>query len=141
MSYVYIKSEKAGQQGPDSWGDLWTVGHYDPAGKWHPESDHKDEEAAAKRTAWLNGSGKPPAEGGTSSDRFMAMAYDPGGLPRAYGVADSAEDALDECKRQLRRYIADPVREWTKESDYTLKTERVDGTLELRGGVAVRGPR
>lgn len=37
--------------------DLWTVGFYRPDGKWEPESDHDDREEAAKRVAWLNGSG------------------------------------------------------------------------------------
>lgn len=46
MSYVYIKSEP----------NLFTVGFYDPAGKWHPESDHSEKQEAAKRCAWLNGS-------------------------------------------------------------------------------------
>lgn len=46
MSYVYIRSEST----------LWTVGFYDPDGKWQPESDHGDREEAAKRAAWLNGS-------------------------------------------------------------------------------------
>lgn len=52
--YVYIESER--------WRDdegftrvTYTVGFYDPAGKWHPESDHGDSGAAATRTAWLNG--------------------------------------------------------------------------------------
>jgi hypothetical protein len=44
--WVYIKSDP----------NLWTVGFYDPDGKWHPESDHTSKEEAAKRTAWLNGS-------------------------------------------------------------------------------------
>lgn len=48
MSYVYIRSESAP--------DLWTVGFYDPQGKWQAESDHDVEEDAARRTAWLNGS-------------------------------------------------------------------------------------
>ncbi|MFO0898982.1 MAG: hypothetical protein U0836_16280 [Pirellulales bacterium] len=43
--YVYIDSEPG----------LYTVGFYDPAGKWQPESDHADREAAARRVAWLNG--------------------------------------------------------------------------------------
>lgn len=47
MSYVYVKSEPR----------LWTVGFYTPAGKWEPESDHASAEAAAKRVAYLNGSG------------------------------------------------------------------------------------
>lgn len=46
--YVYIKSEP----------QLWTVGHYDPSGKWEPESDHGTRDAATERTAWLNGSGR-----------------------------------------------------------------------------------
>jgi hypothetical protein len=45
MSYVYIRSEPC----------LWTVGFYAPDGKWHPDSDHDDSEAAARRVAWLNG--------------------------------------------------------------------------------------
>lgn len=44
--YVYIRSEP----------QLWTVGFYDPQGEWHPESDHNEQEEAAKRVAWLNGS-------------------------------------------------------------------------------------
>ena len=44
--YVYIHSEP----------QLWTVGFYGPDGKWNPDSDHDDQEEAAKRTAWLNGS-------------------------------------------------------------------------------------
>ena len=43
--YVYIKSEPG----------LWTVGFYDPAGNWHPDSDHSDREEAGKRVAYLNG--------------------------------------------------------------------------------------
>lgn len=45
MSYVYIQSEPG----------LWTVGFYDPAGKWHPESDHSSHVLAAKRVNYLNG--------------------------------------------------------------------------------------
>jgi hypothetical protein len=37
---------------------LYTVGFYEPNGKWIPESDHETSEAAAERTAWLNG-GRP----------------------------------------------------------------------------------
>ena len=35
---------------------LWTVGFYDPQGKWIPESDHDTAESAAKRVSMLNGS-------------------------------------------------------------------------------------
>lgn len=44
--YVYIRSEK----------ELWTVGFYDPKGKWNPESDHESAEKASDRVAYLNGS-------------------------------------------------------------------------------------
>lgn len=44
--YVYIQSEPG----------LWTVGFYDPAGKWNAESDHNSQDDAATRVAWLNGS-------------------------------------------------------------------------------------
>jgi len=44
--YVYIKSDPG----------LWTVGFYDPNGKWQPESDHTSTQEAAERAAWLNGS-------------------------------------------------------------------------------------
>lgn len=43
--YVYICSEPR----------LWTVGFYDPDGKWQPESDHDSAEKAADRVAYLNG--------------------------------------------------------------------------------------
>jgi hypothetical protein len=45
--YVYIQSEPG----------LWTVGFYDPSGKWHGDSDHNNREEAANRVAFLNGSG------------------------------------------------------------------------------------
>lgn len=50
--YVYIKSES----------QLWTVGFYAPDGKWNAESDHPSAGEAAKRVAWLNGSGNREAE-------------------------------------------------------------------------------
>lgn len=43
--YVYINTEP----------NLWTVGFYDPSGKWHPESDYTSRDEAATRAAWLNG--------------------------------------------------------------------------------------
>ena len=48
--YVYIQS----QYNPA----LFTVGHYDPDGRWIPESDHTDSEAAAARVNYLNGGNK-----------------------------------------------------------------------------------
>lgn len=50
--YVYKRTEPG----------LWTVGYYDPKGKWEPESDHGSTEEAAKRTAWLNGDRDAPCE-------------------------------------------------------------------------------
>jgi hypothetical protein len=46
MNYVYLRAR--GEQ-------LWTVGFYDPNGKWVPESDHDSPEDAAKRVHYLNG--------------------------------------------------------------------------------------
>ena len=43
--YVYIKSEPS----------LWTVGFYNPQGKWIPESDYDNAEEAAQRVHYLNG--------------------------------------------------------------------------------------
>jgi hypothetical protein len=43
--YVYIQTEPR----------LWTVGFYDPDGKWIPESDHDSREKAAERVHYLNG--------------------------------------------------------------------------------------
>lgn len=45
MSYVYIKTEE----------NLWTVGFYDPKGKWVSESDHNTLKSASKRVHWLMG--------------------------------------------------------------------------------------
>ena len=44
--YVYVRSKHE---------MLWTVGFYDPKGEWHPDSDHTDQESAARRVAYLNG--------------------------------------------------------------------------------------
>ena len=55
--YVYLHSQTAGEDKHGRWGDLYTVGFYAPDGKWHPEKDCTSEEEAARRVAWLNGSG------------------------------------------------------------------------------------
>lgn len=44
-NYVYVESEH----------NLYTVGFYDPSGKWHPDSDHDSTESAASRVHYLNG--------------------------------------------------------------------------------------
>ena len=43
--YVYINSEPC----------LWTVGFYDPNGKWIAESDWSTREEASNRVHFLNG--------------------------------------------------------------------------------------
>jgi hypothetical protein len=48
--YVYLESES------DKYGNhIYTVGFYDPTGKWHAESDHQNTHSAARRVAFLNG--------------------------------------------------------------------------------------
>lgn len=44
-TWVYIRTEPG----------LFTVGFYDPTGKWHPDSDYNDREEAAARVNYLNG--------------------------------------------------------------------------------------
>jgi hypothetical protein len=45
VTWFYFRSEPG----------LYTVGFYDPANKWQPESDHSSPEEAAKRVHYLNG--------------------------------------------------------------------------------------
>ena len=47
LSYVYLKTGTA----PDA----FTVGFYDGAGKWQPESAHDSVDRAVERTHYLNG--------------------------------------------------------------------------------------
>jgi hypothetical protein len=44
-TWLYIQSELR----------LWTVGFYEPNGRWKPETDHDSAEAAAARVHYLNG--------------------------------------------------------------------------------------
>jgi hypothetical protein len=53
MSYVYICSERGSSF--NEYKALYTVGFYDPEGKWQPESDWSDKEVAAERVHFLNG--------------------------------------------------------------------------------------
>ena len=43
--WVFIESEPG----------LWTVGFYDPKGKWHSDSDWDDKAMARSRVHYLNG--------------------------------------------------------------------------------------
>lgn len=45
MTWVYIRSEPR----------LWTVGFYEPDGKFVSESDHRTPQRAAARVHYLNG--------------------------------------------------------------------------------------
>jgi hypothetical protein len=47
----YIKNTEPG---------LWTVGHNDQNGSWHPISDHSDMEEASKQCNFLNGGHQTP---------------------------------------------------------------------------------
>jgi hypothetical protein len=63
--YVYIQSEPG----------LYTVGHYDPSGKWIAESDHDTSAGAAARCAELNGAARPEPEANRPlRDRFAQHA-------------------------------------------------------------------
>jgi hypothetical protein len=65
--YVYRESERS----------LWTVGFYDPKGKWYAECDCDSSAEAAERTAWLNGSGKSPVTGQDAEQAYQAYANSP----------------------------------------------------------------
>lgn len=47
--YVHLESEPG----------LWTVGFYDPSGKWHPYTDYNDEKEAVSQVRFLNGGEDP----------------------------------------------------------------------------------
>jgi hypothetical protein len=51
MTYVYIQNSGD----PNGSGASYSVGFYDPQGRWQPESEHGESEKAARRVAWLNG--------------------------------------------------------------------------------------
>lgn len=48
--YVYIESESGTEVSK-----LYTVGFFKPSGTWAAESDHFDDESAARRVNYLNG--------------------------------------------------------------------------------------
>lgn len=41
---------------------VWTVGHYDSDGKWHPTADYINESEAAEKVRYLNGGSDQPHE-------------------------------------------------------------------------------
>lgn len=97
--YVYILSEPG----------LWTVGFYDPAGKWQPESDHESTDAAGDRCNYLNG------EAATQEDQDDARRFrylrdrwakqqNPGGdqwfLSTCYFIGKTFTEAVDHAIRR-----------------------------------------
>lgn len=75
MSYVYVESERW-KDADGSTRVLYTVGFYEPNGKWHPDSDHSDREEAAKRVAWLNGYNPSLEEALNSGDGSLPAVTD-----------------------------------------------------------------
>lgn len=93
--YVYIKSED----------QLWTVGHYDGMGKFHPESDHSTPQAAADRVVLLNG-GKIALDIATSAsvqEAAKALMVD------IEGMHDAKKLSLDKI-RTARKDLSDSLR-------------------------------
>ena len=66
QEWVYVRSEP----------QLFTVGFFDPRGRWHSDSDHGSREEAAARAAYLNGAADQP----TAARRFHVDNNGPGGL-------------------------------------------------------------
>ena len=74
---------------------LWTVGHHDERGGFHPESDHGSADEAANRVRWLNGAND------------LRLQYE--GAPRA--AADDAFDQWVILELMGHRRLAGRVRE------------------------------
>lgn len=85
---------------------LWTVGHYDPSGKFHPYSDHSNEAEAAARVIELNG-GCP--ENSVRLDAFAAaaltglLAYDDDEEGTAAQIASQAFALADAMIRESKK--------------------------------------
>lgn len=54
---------------------LWTVGFYNPAGRFEAESDHSDSESAANRVSYLNGSPDTNAIAACLSECFPEASH------------------------------------------------------------------
>lgn len=66
MTWVYKKTEPM----------LWTVGFFDPQGKWWTDGDYDNQQDAARRTHFLNGgSVKHPLE--CRCEQCMDEAFGP----------------------------------------------------------------
>ena len=80
----------------NSWPGLWTVGHYDPRGNWHSESDHDSIDKAADHVRYLNG-------GRSDIIRYTDPAEDAERLYRQYHKPFLAEVAKGEEKHNSAR--------------------------------------
>lgn len=124
-SFVYIQSES----------QLWTVGHYDGAGKFQPESDHSTPQLAGARVAELNGGNgtadleRAPA-GGTLKDLISDLFTTAEG---SEGTLESMQGTLEGLTGPAGR-IADALEALVK------LTERSTVALERMQDHAQFGP-
>jgi hypothetical protein len=95
---------------------LWTVGHYDPKGKWVSESDHGSKDEAASRVIELHGGVKagPPlhvqdfvgvAEDQNRTGRWCVMLFTRDGQGRVLEAVGRKQEA-DELARRIRDCLA-----------------------------------
>lgn len=90
MEYVYLKSEAS----------LWTVGHYNPEGKFIPERDCDSPDEAARRVAWLNGGCQEQFITG-SQDENIHIEINPSTLVNS--SSDEVLDLVDALSAQVRK--------------------------------------
>jgi hypothetical protein len=89
--YVYIQSEP----------NLWTVGHYEPGGRFVPESDHESIDAATARVARLNGCG-----GAEESEPFALTLRDQFAASALIALSPGAAGLSHYLKADERLHIA-----------------------------------
>lgn len=108
--YVYIRSEP----------QLWTVGFYDPSGKFQTDSDHESPDKAAERASELNGNSTKHASHVEHLKRMLKRQYDrilelesiiesiDGEFPQAiHGDAVKSLASRLEIQEILKRYATD----------------------------------
>lgn len=86
--WIYIETEH----------NLWTVGYYDPAGKFVTDSDHESRDGARARVAYLNGRNHYVESSNDVIDRkFKILAVNPCKAGKVYtehdGMFFTAKDA------------------------------------------------
>jgi hypothetical protein len=104
MKYVYITSEPG----------LYTVGFYDPAGKWEPESDHSSTQEAAGRVHYLNGGDAETDAPGDQDklDVFAAAALS--GYLASFSFDDVTQPDFADAASMAFRYAAAMIVERSK---------------------------